>query len=42
MNELYRQLQEWDPERRMKWSVIDRWHTHPGLVQVQVEWNTFC
>ncbi|KAG0038433.1 ferrochelatase hem15 [Podila clonocystis] len=33
MNELYRQLQEWDPERKMKWSVIDRWHTHPGLVQ---------
>ncbi|KAG0369067.1 ferrochelatase hem15 [Gamsiella multidivaricata] len=33
MNELYRQLQEFDPERKMKWSVIDRWHSHPGLVQ---------
>ncbi|KAF9565952.1 ferrochelatase hem15 [Mortierella alpina] len=33
MNELYRQLQEWDPERKMKWSVIDRWHNHSGLVQ---------
>lgn len=34
MNELYRQLKEYDPEQQMKWSVIDRWHTHPGLVQV--------
>ncbi|KAF9185256.1 ferrochelatase hem15 [Haplosporangium sp. Z 11] len=33
MNELYRQLQEWDPERKMKWSVIDRWHVHSGFVQ---------
>ncbi|GJJ76421.1 protoporphyrin/coproporphyrin ferrochelatase [Entomortierella parvispora] len=33
MNELYRQLKEFDPEQQMKWSVIDRWHTHPGLVQ---------
>jgi ferrochelatase len=34
MNELYRQLQHLDPERKMKWSVIDRWHSHPGLTQV--------
>ncbi|KAK3816164.1 MAG: hypothetical protein J3Q66DRAFT_313490 [Benniella sp.] len=33
MNELYRQLQHLDPERKMKWSVIDRWHSHPGLIQ---------
>ncbi|KAF9915430.1 ferrochelatase hem15 [Lobosporangium transversale] len=33
MNELYRQLKEFDPENKMKWSVIDRWHSHPGLVQ---------
>ncbi|KAG0209956.1 ferrochelatase hem15 [Mortierella sp. GBA30] len=33
MNELYRQLQELDPERKMKWSVIDRWHNHAGLIQ---------
>lgn len=35
MNELYRQLQELDPQRKMKWSVIDRWFTHNGLVQVR-------
>jgi protoheme ferro-lyase len=35
MNELYRQLKELDPERKMKWSVIDRWFTHSGLVQVR-------
>ncbi|KAK3840930.1 MAG: ferrochelatase [Linnemannia gamsii] len=33
MNELYRQLKQLDPERKMKWSVIDRWFTHSGLVQ---------
>ncbi|KAF8939240.1 ferrochelatase hem15 [Dissophora ornata] len=33
MNELYRQLKELDPERKMKWSVIDRWYSHPGLIQ---------
>ncbi|KAF9432823.1 ferrochelatase hem15 [Entomortierella beljakovae] len=33
MNELYRQLQTLDPEQKIKWSVIDRWHSHPGLVQ---------
>ncbi|KAG0281292.1 ferrochelatase hem15 [Linnemannia exigua] len=33
MNELYRQLKQLDPERKLKWSVIDRWFTHSGLVQ---------
>ncbi|KAG0343036.1 ferrochelatase hem15 [Podila humilis] len=33
MNELYRGLKEWDPEQKIKWSVIDRWHTHPGVIQ---------
>jgi ferrochelatase len=34
MNELYRRLQQADPQRKIKWSVIDRWHSHPGLVKV--------
>ncbi|KAI1310804.1 hypothetical protein EDD11_003650 [Mortierella claussenii] len=34
MNELYRELQKVDPERKIKWSVIDRWHSHPGLIQI--------
>ncbi|KAF9959575.1 ferrochelatase hem15 [Modicella reniformis] len=33
MNELYRRLNEFDPERKMKWSIIDRWHSHPGLIK---------
>ncbi|KAF9162337.1 ferrochelatase hem15 [Actinomortierella ambigua] len=33
MNELYRHLKKQDPENKIKWSVIDRWHSHQGLVQ---------
>lgn len=32
LNELHRSLKVLDPERSIKWSVIDRWATHPGLV----------
>ncbi|KAJ1650498.1 ferrochelatase hem15 [Dispira simplex] len=37
MNELYRQQQRVDPEGKIRWSVIDRWPTHPGLVQALAE-----
>ncbi|KAF9411718.1 ferrochelatase hem15 [Podila epigama] len=33
MNELFRHLRVLDPQKKIKWSVIDRWHTHPGLIQ---------
>ncbi|KAL1924866.1 uncharacterized protein VTP21DRAFT_4520 [Calcarisporiella thermophila] len=33
LNELYRKLKQFDPEQRIQWSVIDRWPTHPGLVE---------
>lgn len=32
INELYRRLVDLDPEQNIKWSVIDRWPTHDGLV----------
>ncbi|KAJ3328000.1 ferrochelatase hem15 [Kappamyces sp. JEL0680] len=34
LNELYRQIQEQDPAGEIKWSVIDRWSTDPGLIEV--------
>ena len=34
LNELWRQLQDLDPHGSVKWSVIDRWPTHPGLIEV--------
>lgn len=34
MNHLFKLLKEFDPEQSIKWSVIDRWPTHPGLVEV--------
>ncbi|KAG0233718.1 ferrochelatase hem15 [Actinomortierella wolfii] len=37
MNELYRNLKKHDPENKIKWSVIDRWHNHQGLVQAVVD-----
>jgi protoporphyrin/coproporphyrin ferrochelatase len=33
LNELHRQIRKMDSQRRVKWSVIDRWPTHPGLVK---------
>jgi ferrochelatase len=33
INELYRKLLEHDPQGTIKWSIIDRWSTHPGLIQ---------
>lgn len=46
LNELYRELarrsKEGGPEKDMSWSVIDRWPTHPGLVDVsvaQLDWD---
>jgi ferrochelatase len=35
MNHLYRLLKEFDSEGAIKWSVIDRWPTHPGLIDVR-------
>ncbi|KAK6359880.1 ferrochelatase hem15 [Orbilia brochopaga] len=34
LNELWRLSKKFDPENKIKWSVIDRWPTHPGLVEV--------
>jgi len=34
LNELWRNLLKHDPEGTISWKVIDRWPTHPGLVQV--------
>ena len=34
LNELKTRLEILDPERSIKWSVLDRWSTHPGLVKV--------
>lgn len=33
INELWRQTQKLDPERKIEWSSIDRWPDHPGLVK---------
>ena len=33
LNELHRYIRKMDPEGGIKWSVIDRWPTHPGLVK---------
>jgi len=32
LNELWRLSKKFDPENKIKWSVIDRWPTHDGLV----------
>jgi protoporphyrin/coproporphyrin ferrochelatase len=32
LNELHRHIRKMDPQGKVKWSVIDRWPTHPGLV----------
>ncbi|KAK6542621.1 ferrochelatase hem15 [Orbilia ellipsospora] len=33
LNELWRLAKKFDPQGKIKWSVIDRWPTHPGLVE---------
>ncbi|EPS37783.1 hypothetical protein H072_8477 [Dactylellina haptotyla CBS 200.50] len=33
LNELWRLSKKFDPQGQIKWSVIDRWPTHPGLVE---------
>ena len=33
MNELWRRVNELDPTKKINWKVIDRWATHPGLVE---------
>ncbi|KAJ2599649.1 hypothetical protein GGF39_002135 [Coemansia sp. RSA 1721] len=33
LNELYRVQKRLDPESRLQWSFIDRWGTHPKLVE---------
>ena len=37
LNELWRRLQDLDPHGSVKWSVIDRWPTHTGLVEVPLK-----
>ncbi|KAJ1327282.1 ferrochelatase [Batrachochytrium salamandrivorans] len=34
LNQLWRSLQEIDPQNKIKWSVIDRWPTHAKLIEV--------
>eukprot|EP00835_Amoeboradix_gromovi_P002463 NODE_140_length_17926_cov_0.139620.p9 type:complete len:230 gc:universal NODE_140_length_17926_cov_0.139620:14685-15374(+) len=33
LNELYRQLSVLDPQKSIKWSIIDRWYDEPLLIQ---------
>ncbi|KAI8811200.1 hypothetical protein BJ742DRAFT_798568 [Cladochytrium replicatum] len=37
LNELWRTLQTHDPNGSIKWKVVDRWPTHPGLVEAYAE-----
>ena len=34
LNELHKSLKTIDPDKKIQWSVIDRWAAHPGLVDV--------
>lgn len=34
LNELWKNLKLLDPESKIRWSVVDRWPTHTGLVEV--------
>jgi ferrochelatase len=34
LNELQRRTEELDKYKQIKWSLIDRWGTHPGLIEV--------
>lgn len=33
LNELHRHIRKMDPQGKIKWSVIDRWPVHPGLIK---------
>ena len=37
LNAIYRHYKQKGENPSMKWSVIDRWPTHPGLVKVSLE-----
>ncbi|TPX32807.1 protoporphyrin ferrochelatase [Synchytrium microbalum] len=37
LNELKKHLDVLDPEKSIRWSVLDRWATHPGLVNTFVK-----
>lgn len=37
LNELWRLSRKVDKERQIQWSAIDRWPTHPGLVEAFAE-----
>ncbi|KAI8874077.1 ferrochelatase-domain-containing protein [Ramicandelaber brevisporus] len=37
LNELRRCIEQYDPDQRVKWSAIDRWPTHPLLVEAFAE-----
>lgn len=41
LNEMYRQLKSMGEENGIQWSVIDRWPTHPGLVEVSFPFSRF-
>ena len=36
LNAIYRHYKQKGESPSMKWSVIDRWPTHPGLVKVKL------
>lgn len=42
LNEMYRQLKSMGEENGIQWSVIDRWPTHPGLVEVSFLFQSCC
>lgn len=43
LNELYKEIKLQDSKQQIKWSVIDRWAMHPGLIKVLFDfldiWN---
>jgi ferrochelatase len=42
LNELHKSINELDPSKKIKWSVIDRWATHEGLVKVVLVSSDIC
>lgn len=37
LNELYRRASKGEIDQGIEWSVIDRWGTHPGFVEVRLD-----
>ena len=37
MNELWRELKRLELTDTFKWSLIDRWHTHPGYIKAMAK-----